>query len=85
MYRLAAGDVVTIYDDVSELEKAEDKLLEREERYHMLFDNVSDAIFVHEVSSVDFSGGRFIEINDAACRYLGYSREELLQMSVPQY
>ncbi len=84
VYRLAGGDVVTIYDDVSERKKAEDKLLEREERYHMLFDNVSDAIFVHEVSPVDFSPGRFIEINDAACRYLGYSREELLQMSVPQ-
>ena len=84
LYRLASGDVVTIYDDVSERKKAEDKLLEREERYHMLFDNVSDAIFVHEVSPVDFSPGHFIEVNDAACQYLGYSREELLQMSVPQ-
>ena len=28
--------------------------------------------------------GRFIYVNDAACRTLGYSREELLQMSVPE-
>jgi PAS domain S-box-containing protein len=84
VYRLASGDVVAIYEDVSERKKAEEQLREREERYHMLFDNVSDAIFVHEVSPVDFTPGHFIEVNDAACQYLGYSREELLQMSVPQ-
>jgi PAS domain S-box-containing protein len=41
---------------------------------------------VHEVSPDASDPGRFkfIEVNDRACQYLGYSREELLQMSVPQ-
>jgi len=64
--------------------QAEEELREKEKRYRLLFNNVSDAVFVHEVSQDVYMPGRFIEVNEVACRYLGYSREELLQMSVPQ-
>lgn len=40
-----------------------------------LFDAIDDAVFIH-----DFDG-RIIEANPAACRRLGYSREELLRMT----
>ena len=44
--------------------------------YRCVFDNVNDAIFFHDLT------GQFIQVNQAACRQLGYSRAELLKMSV---
>ncbi len=51
--------------------------LEVEQRYRELFDNIQEGLFF---STPD---GRFIEVNDALVRMLGYgSREELLQVDV---
>ena len=51
--------------------------LEAEQRYRELFDNIQEGLFF---STPD---GRFIEVNDALVRMLGYgSREELLQADV---
>jgi PAS domain S-box-containing protein len=77
------GAVVS-FSDITKRKQAEEELFEKENRYRLLFNNVSDAVFVHEVSKDTYMPGRFIEVNEIACRYLGYSREELLQMSVPQ-
>lgn len=70
--------------EISNRKLLEEELREREERYRLLFNNVSDAVFVHEVSAEAYMPGRIIEVNDIACRYLGYTREELLQMSVAE-
>jgi two-component system NtrC family sensor kinase len=51
---------------------------EAERRYRELFDNVQEGVFF---SSAE---GRFIEVNDALVRMLGYqTREELLRLDVP--
>jgi two-component system NtrC family sensor kinase len=51
---------------------------EAERRYRELFDNIQEGLFF---STPD---GRFIEVNDAMVRMLGYdSREELLQADTP--
>src|SRR4030043_1544820 len=78
--------VVCSAEDITEHKNAERKLQESEEQYRLLFNIVSDAIFVHEISADLSDPGKFriIEVNDIACQYLGYSREELLQMNVPQ-
>jgi two-component system NtrC family sensor kinase len=50
---------------------------EAERRYHDLFDNIQEGVFCCTPD------GRFIEVNDALVRMLGYdSREELLQVDV---
>ena len=50
---------------------------EVEQRYRELFDNIQEGLFF---STPD---GRFVEVNDALVRMLGYlSREELLQADV---
>ena len=46
------------------------------EIYRYIFDNVNDAIFIHDLA------GNFLDVNQVACQRLGYAREELLQMSV---
>jgi PAS domain S-box-containing protein len=51
---------------------------EAERRYRELFDNIQEGIFFSTPQ------GRFIEVNDALVRILGYdSREELLQLDIP--
>ena len=51
---------------------------EAERRYRELFDNIQEGLFFST------PGGRFIEVNDAMVRMLGYSsREEVLQMDIP--
>lgn len=46
--------------------------------YRMLFHHAGDAIFVADLE------GRLVEVNQAACDYVGYSREELLCMRAEQ-
>ena len=65
--------------DVTGKRRAADALTRSEERYRVLFDSVSDALFVHSIDA-DGKAGLFVEVNEAACRRLGYSREELLCM-----
>jgi PAS domain S-box-containing protein len=73
--------IVELLHDITSQKKAEEALRESEERFRQLFNNASDAIFLHELHD-DNSHGRFIEVNDAACRALGYSHEELLEKAV---
>ena len=65
------GSVLDITDRI-EMETA---LRESERKFRDIFDNISDSIFIHDTR------GRFLEVNDTACRNLGYSREELIGMS----
>jgi PAS domain S-box-containing protein len=65
---------VWYFRDVSERRRAERALRESETRLRSLFAGIDDALFVHDTE------GRIIDCNEAACRRLGYSREELLAM-----
>jgi len=51
---------------------------EAERRYRELFDNIQEGVFFSTAE------GRFVEVNDALVRMLGYSsRDELLQVDIP--
>ena len=51
-------------------------LEENENRFRAYVEQAADALFVH-----DFSG-KFMDVNQRACETLGYSKAELLEMSV---
>lgn len=64
------------------LSMMEGALRESENRFRMLFNSGTDAILVHEIK--DRESRNFVEVNDIACKRLGYSREELLEMTPEQ-
>lgn len=59
-----------------ERERAERALSRSEDRFKRLVEQAADAIFVHDLK------GNFVDVNRQACESLGYSREELLGLSV---
>jgi len=64
--------VIAQIQDITERKRTEDKL--RATQYAV--DHAADQIFVVGPS------GRFLDVNEAACRQLGYTKDELLTMSV---
>lgn len=63
--------------DITERKQAEQALSRSEARYRTLFEQANDAFFVNTTDD------RIVDMNQRACELLGYSREELLQMVVP--
>jgi len=57
-------------------EKNQSAIQESEEQYRLIFNLVSDAIFL-----IDNETGQILEVNKAASSLYGYSREELLSMN----
>lgn len=64
--------VLGSFMDITERKKMEESIHQSEERYRTILDEMDDAYF-----EVDLAGN-FTFVNDANCRHLGYSREELL-------
>ena len=71
-----AERTIQLESALAELEQRERRLLESERQLRQLFENSADALFVHD------DHGRFVDCNAQACRALGYTREELLELSV---
>lgn len=59
--------------DVTDRRRTEEALGLSEERFRKIFEHSNDAIFV-----IDPPRDRIVDVNDKACRMLGYSRDELL-------
>jgi two-component system, cell cycle sensor histidine kinase and response regulator CckA len=78
--RNARGDiigVIGIVRDITDLKEVEEELRGSEARFRILVEQAADAFFVHG------RDGRFLDVNRHACESLGYRREELLQMGIP--
>ncbi len=70
---------VTI-SDISDRKRTERALHESERKYRMIFEQLQDAVFMHEVGP-DGLPGPCLEFNQVACERLGYSPEELHRLS----
>jgi PAS domain S-box-containing protein len=71
---------IRLVDEIETRKITEAALQESEERFRLLLKNANDGIFVHEISPE--GPGKFLEVNDQICRWLGYRREEMLRMTV---
>ncbi|WOF15348.1 transporter substrate-binding domain-containing protein [Methanoplanus sp. FWC-SCC4] len=65
--------------ELEERKKADIALKESEKKYREVFNNVTEGIFLNEFEDGKHTG-KVIEVNDIACRRLGYSRDEILSM-----
>jgi len=64
--------------DLTDVEVAENKLKEIEEKYRLLFENSLDGIYRTTLE------GKYIDVNPALVKMLGYgSREELIKIDIP--
>jgi two-component system sensor histidine kinase UhpB len=79
---LSDGNKITlsIVKEISKRKKSEIELRESEQKFKMLFNNINDAVFVTQLSK-EKSYGDFIEVNEVACKRLGYTKEEFLMLS----
>ncbi|CAN5885699.1 hypothetical protein BH23ACT11_BH23ACT11_15930 [soil metagenome] len=68
--------LVGVVEDITERRRTANALRESEERFRQLFEQSVDLLFVHDDT------GRIFECKAEACRALGYSRDELLDLAV---
>ncbi len=59
--------------------RAEEELNRSEQEYRLLFETANDFVFLHELND-ERNPGRFLKVNDLACRRLGYTHDELRQL-----
>lgn len=62
--------------------QAERVARESEARYRALFETLDDFIFLYPMTG-EGALANFLEVNEVACQRLGYSRQELLRLSLP--
>ncbi|HOT04310.1 MAG TPA: PAS domain S-box protein, partial [Methanolinea sp.] len=74
--RLPSGEIVAIYDDVTEKKQAEEALKASEEKYRSIFENA--AVGIYQVTPE----GKFITANDRAAQILGYETGDELIRSI---
>ncbi len=61
---------------IAECRKVDQRLLDSEEKFRSYVENAPDGIFVAN------SQGEYIDVNPAACNLLGYTKKELLGLSI---
>ncbi|MBS1796163.1 MAG: PAS domain S-box protein, partial [Acidobacteria bacterium] len=71
------GSAVVTHTNITSHKLAEKKLRDSEENYRDLFENNPVPMWVYDLETL-----RFLEVNDAAVDYYGYSREEFLAMTI---
>jgi PAS domain S-box-containing protein len=68
--------IITMIRDITDEKKTEQELREIAEQYGNLFHNSNDAVFLHDLQ------GNILNVNKRTTEIFGYSKEEILSMSL---
>jgi len=71
-----AQGILILSVDITNRKEALEKFAAKQRKYRTLFEQASDGIFISD------QAGRYLEVNQHACDMLGYTKEELLEMTV---
>ncbi|MEA5580885.1 PAS domain S-box protein [Nodularia harveyana UHCC-0300] len=69
-----------VFRDITEQKQTEENLYQQQAQYRSIFEAVNDSIFIDDLET-----GRLVEVNPATCRMLGYSLQELKEISPTGY
>ena len=79
VYKLPSGEIVSIYDDITERKRVKDALQESEKKYRQLFENSTDFAYTLDLE------GNFTNVNNAAEDLTGYTKNEMISMNFKNY
>ena len=71
---------LALQNDIIKRKQIEKELRESEKKYRLLFNSGQDALFFYYMMA-DGKPSHFMEVNEIACKRLGYTRDELLKLS----
>jgi len=78
VYKLPSGEIVTIYEDLTERKQFEEALKEREELFRTIFATSPDAININSMKD-----GRFLRINEGFTLLTGFTPQDVLGKTGP--
>ncbi|WP_139134888.1 PAS domain S-box protein, partial [Magnetovibrio blakemorei] len=73
IFKLPTGEVVAMYDDITEHKQAEEALRKSEVKFHSIVQTTSEGFWL-----IDVSTKNTLEVNSALCEMLGYTESEIL-------
>ncbi len=71
--------VMVLLRDISRFKKSQEALLTSEENYRTIFNNVNDAIFLHDPVS-----GKILDVNQRMCEMFSCTHDEALKLDIGQ-
>jgi PAS domain S-box-containing protein len=77
-FQTVPGFMTAMFTDITSRKQTEEAHRQSEEKFRGIFDTINDGLHIHEITS-DGKPGKFIEVNEAACQMLQYTREELMK------
>jgi diguanylate cyclase (GGDEF)-like protein/PAS domain S-box-containing protein len=78
VFKISPNEIVTIYNDLTEMKIKEEEIRLSEEKYRSLFNRSLDGIYQSTIN------GKYIDANPALVKMLGYeNKNELLKIDIP--
>lgn len=76
VFKLGENEIVAIYNDVTQIMQTQEELKESRNKFKQYIDRAPYGVMV-----VD-ENGKFVEVNEATCKIIGYTNKEMLKKGI---